>query len=174
MALVNDIFEFCIDQDQDSIEHKTTHLLWRTIWQLYLWATVSSFSSHLGGEHVSNAVNRPSQQQTSHQETEQHHVREEGAEVHHLSESQSARLQCYHGYALLRLCSHSLFLSLLRTHTLTHTQPWMNLNPKTALCLLILNLWNLTKCGEDSMRSKDMSQKSFLQHFGESFQYCLW
>lgn len=61
--------------------------------------------------------------------------------------------------------------SLSGTHNHTQTSEWI---PKTALCLLVLNLWYLTKCGEDSMRLKDMSQKSFLQHFGESFQYCLW
>lgn len=136
----------------------------KSIWRLKeLWPTVGGLSSHLGGEHVSNAVDRPSQQQASHQETEQHHVREEGAEVHHLSESQSAML---HSVAM------DTHFTVALLHTQSHTNKWMN--PKTALCSLVLNLWNLTKRGEDSMRFKDTGQKSFLQHFGESFRRCLW
>lgn len=52
---------------------------------------LSQFFSHLRGEHVSDAINRTSQQQASHQETEKHHIREEGAEVHHLSERERER-----------------------------------------------------------------------------------
>lgn len=41
-------------------------------------------SPYLGGEHVQDAVHRPSQQQPADQEAGQDHVGEEGAEVHHL------------------------------------------------------------------------------------------
>lgn len=40
---------------------------------------------------MSDAVHRSLQHQTSHQETEQHHIWEERAEVHHLRERQRER-----------------------------------------------------------------------------------
>lgn len=43
---------------------------------------------YLGGEHVQNAIDGPSQQQPPDQEAGEHHVGEEGAEVHHLQRGQ--------------------------------------------------------------------------------------
>lgn len=43
---------------------------------------------YLGREHVEDAVNGPSQQQPPDQEAGQHHVGEEGAEIHHLRKGQ--------------------------------------------------------------------------------------
>lgn len=45
------------------------------------------FHSHLGREHVRDAVDGPFEQQTSHQKAEEHHIGEEGAEVHHLRQT---------------------------------------------------------------------------------------
>lgn len=50
-----------------------------------------SFCSHLRGEHVGDSVHRSLEEQTSHQETEQHHIGEERAEVHHLEEGEVKR-----------------------------------------------------------------------------------
>lgn len=44
--------------------------------------------TNLGGEHVGDAVYSPLQQQPTHKETQEHHVGEERAEVHHLRERQ--------------------------------------------------------------------------------------
>ena len=44
--------------------------------------------AYLGGEHVQDAVDGASQQQPPNQEAGQHHVGEEGAEIHHLQRRQ--------------------------------------------------------------------------------------
>lgn len=62
---------------------------------------------------------------------------------------------------------------VLQSHSvsLAHTHTWW-MNPKTPLCLLgtesvkSYQMWRV-----DYLRFREMSQKSFLQHFGESFQY---
>lgn len=45
---------------------------------------VDTTEPYLRSEHVQDAVNRPSQQQPPNQEAGQHHVGEEGAEIHYL------------------------------------------------------------------------------------------
>lgn len=43
---------------------------------------------YLGREHVQDAIDGPSKQQPPDQEAGQHHVGEEGAEIHHLQRGQ--------------------------------------------------------------------------------------
>lgn len=45
---------------------------------------VDTTEPYLRSEHVQDAVNRPSQQQPPNQEAGQHHIGEEGAEIHYL------------------------------------------------------------------------------------------
>ncbi len=159
------------DRDQDSSELKTTfsppachlyilekdrkllHIELFLLWKCppillrkpcfrvasFFW---SPFFSHLWGEHVSDAVHRSLQQQTSHQETEKHHVREERAEVHHLRERERERERERKSSTLHSVAMDTLFLrphtwkrTKLQscTRTRTHTR-WIN--PQTALCLL--------------------------------------
>lgn len=49
---------------------------------------VDTAEPYLRSEHVQDAVNRPSQQQPPNQEAGQHHVGEEGAEIHYLQRGQ--------------------------------------------------------------------------------------
>lgn len=49
--------------------------------------------SHFRGEHVSDAVDGALHQQTPHQETEEHNIWEEGAEVHHLRQTDTERVK---------------------------------------------------------------------------------
>lgn len=49
---------------------------------------------YLGGEHVSNPIHGALQEQSANQETNQHDVREQGAEVHHLQDKQNIFIYC--------------------------------------------------------------------------------
>lgn len=51
-------------------------------------AHVETTDPYLRSEHVQDAINRPSQQQPPNQEAGQHHVGEEGAEIHDLQRRQ--------------------------------------------------------------------------------------
>lgn len=49
---------------------------------------------HLGGEHDADAISRPIQQEPPDQEAEQHHIREERAEVQHLQKKMKWGFTC--------------------------------------------------------------------------------
>lgn len=59
---------------------------WRLNAPLSPFTAVSrcDFCTHLGREHVANPVEGALEQESPHQEADQHHVGEQGAEVHHL------------------------------------------------------------------------------------------
>lgn len=113
--------------------------------------------SHLWGKHVSNAIDRSSQHEAPHQETEEHHVWEERAEVHHLSEKRSQHL--------CSVAMDTLFGGFTVTHSslsqIRMRREWI---PQTTLCLfghkICANLWNLSKREETSLMCREMSQKS--------------
>lgn len=88
------------------------------------------FFSHLWGEHVSDAVHCSFQKQTSYQETEKHHVREERAEVHHLRERQRPKRErekvkyikrCCHGHAFLKPHTRRTTKMQIHAHMQTRT-----------------------------------------------------
>lgn len=60
---------------------------------------------HLGCEHMGDSIGGPFKHEPAHQEAEEHHVREEGAEVHHLTmmKNTSAR---YYGDQGQSICIH--------------------------------------------------------------------